>query len=56
MQPDVLADELGRQDVALDELADQENAAHASAGMCQSGQNCTMATPTASTRPVSEPT
>ena len=55
MQADFLADQEGLQDVALDELARPGRSRPRAAGMCQSGQNCAVATPTASRKPVSVP-
>ena len=56
MQADALADQPRLQDVALDELADEEHAGDRARPSIQSGQNCTKATPTDSTSPTSEPT
>ena len=55
VQADAFADQPGLENVALDELARKKTPATA-ATMVQSGQNCTNATPTDSTRPTSEPT
>ena len=56
MQADALADQPRLQDVALDELADEEHQRDRADHEIQSGQNWTNATPTASTSPTSEPT
>ncbi len=54
MQADLGADELRRQHVAFERLADQEHAITIAMGV-QFGQNCAIATTAATRKPVSQP-
>ena len=55
MQTDAVAYQIGRQEIALDELPRSEDADD-DQDLVKSGQNCTSPTPIATTPPTSEPT